>query len=109
VTGVKKCVTCADTSVLDHALCKRPNYLFGRVPSSRAPLTRVPRPRFGIGKWRLIQKDPELGDILRLRSNVDLKVHERLLFSKSSCSLTLSRHRTNGGICTLRAVAPRRS
>ena len=29
---------------------------------------------YGIGKWRLIQKDPELGAVLRQRSNVDLKV-----------------------------------
>ena len=29
--------------------------------------------KHGPGKWRTIQKDPELGDILRARSNVDLK------------------------------------
>jgi L-alanine-DL-glutamate epimerase-like enolase superfamily enzyme len=33
---------------------------------------RAPR-RYGIGKWRLIQKDPELGAVLSARSNVDLK------------------------------------
>ena len=29
--------------------------------------------KHGPGKWRTIQKDPELGDILRARSNVELK------------------------------------
>jgi len=29
--------------------------------------------KHGPGKWRTIQKDPELGDVLRARSNVDLK------------------------------------
>lgn len=30
--------------------------------------------RYGAGKWRLIQKDTEIGVILDKRSNVDLKV-----------------------------------
>lgn len=34
-------------------------------------------PSYGIGKWRLIQKDAELGSVLRQRSNVDLKVRGR--------------------------------
>ena len=29
--------------------------------------------RFGIGRWRYIQNDPDTGPILRHRSNVDLK------------------------------------
>lgn len=30
--------------------------------------------KYGSGKWRLIQKDPQLSKILHQRSNVDLKV-----------------------------------
>lgn len=30
--------------------------------------------RYGPGKWSLILRDPEFGPILRLRTNVDIKV-----------------------------------
>lgn len=33
--------------------------------------------RYGAGKWRMIQKDPELAPALDTRSNVDLKVRSR--------------------------------
>lgn len=33
--------------------------------------------RYGVGKWRAIQKDEEFGDALKSRSNVDLKVRCR--------------------------------
>jgi hypothetical protein len=116
VTGVKKCVTCADTSVLDHALCKRPNYLFGRVPLSRAPLTRVPRPGSASASGDSFRRTRSWAiycgcaamSTSRYESAFCLAFVIRH-FHQSSCSLTLSRHRTNGGICTLRAVAPRRS
>ena len=34
------------------------------------------RPRYGAGKWRIIQKDAMFGAVLATRSNVDLKVRE---------------------------------
>jgi len=48
----------------------------------RERVCRAARPHaqprsYGIGKWRLIQKDPELGAVLRQRSNVDLKARSK--------------------------------
>jgi len=34
----------------------------------------VPQCSYGVGKWRLIQKDDVCGPVLANRSNVDLKV-----------------------------------
>jgi len=65
ITGVKKCVS---QPLAETAHC-RALVLVRTAAHSLRP--RVAR--FGIGKWRLIQKDPELGEILRQRSNVDLK------------------------------------
>ena len=61
VSGVKKCVAAA---------CG------GGIAFGPFSLTQ-PAPRYGIGKWRLIQKDPELGAVLSARSNVDLKARPR--------------------------------
>ena len=49
--------------------------------------------RYGVGKWRLIQKDEDYGPILTNRSNVDLKV--------SSCSAVCYRCSADGLAATL--------
>ena len=41
--------------------------------------------RYGVGKWRLIQKDESCGPVLANRSNVDLKVH----CSQKHCRISL--------------------
>lgn len=40
--------------------------------------------KHGAGKWRTIQKDPEFSRCLATRSNIDLKVALRFLFSSSN-------------------------
>ena len=37
--------------------------------------------KYGLGKWRAIQKDPEFTFLLATRSNVDLKVSVSLFLS----------------------------
>ena len=41
--------------------------------------------RYGIGKWRLIQKDEDYGPQLVSRSNVDLKVSQPWQTAVASC------------------------
>ena len=41
--------------------------------------------RYGVGKWRLIQKDEDYGPILTNRSNVDLKVSARRCVIQVQC------------------------
>ena len=68
--GVKQCVC-------DPVRAGRNSFLyFLSLPISSRPifLSAISRPRrYGLGKWRHIQKDPILGKILTHRSNVDLK------------------------------------
>ena len=52
-------------------LCSALRPPFGNA-GSQAELGGVSR--HGVGKWRLIQKDPEFAAVLLQRSNVDLKV-----------------------------------
>jgi hypothetical protein len=44
--------------------------------------------RYGVGKWRLIQKDEAFGPKLINRSNVDLKVASSCMPALSTCMLT---------------------
>ena len=41
--------------------------------------------RYGVGKWRLIQKDEDYGPILTNRSNVDLKVRSHCCVVQVPC------------------------
>lgn len=49
-------------------------YLQNKLTSNFCQLYNV-KYRYGVGKWRLIQKDESCGPVLANRSNVDLKVH----------------------------------
>ena len=56
---------------------------------------------YGIGKWRLIQKDDTCGPVLANRSNVDLKVQQYPFSSFFDLAIMLRMlHRTNGVILT---------
>ncbi len=55
--------------------------------------------RYGVGKWRLIQKDEDYGPILTNRSNVDLKVSSHCCVVQVQCRWAGSR--TAWMLCSL--------
>ena len=63
--------------------------------------------RYGVGKWRLIQKDEDYGPILTNRSNVDLKVrsHSAVWYRCSADGLAATLPERFAACCCFSAVA----